>query len=50
LDLIWIPDTHHQSHLESSNTVSDQTDQAETFEDKLQTKKKKTRGNNLKKI
>jgi hypothetical protein len=43
LDWIWIPHTHHQSHLESSNTVSDQTDQAETFEDKLQQKRQKNK-------
>jgi hypothetical protein len=33
--------SHHQSHLESFNIASDQADQAETFEDKLQIKKKK---------
>jgi hypothetical protein len=48
-----VPITHahsqHQFHLESSNTASDQVDQAKTFEDKLQIKKeKKTRSKYLK--
>jgi hypothetical protein len=32
---------HNQSHVESPNTASDQADQAETFENKLQIKKEK---------
>jgi hypothetical protein len=43
LDSTEIPNnqTHNQSHVESSNTGSDQHDHAETYEEKLQTKKEK---------